>query len=483
MKFKIILLSMMLIFININTVFGATACDDTSLQFGFLFDEASGNASSCGGSITGTATDITYGLAGKFDDAFDFNGTTSKVTTNYTTNPSQRTAMFWVNLDGNGEGGLGRILEKNGDDIIYHANTTITYIKYFTTSYKVWSYNATPGTGVWFHFALTHDVSSSSNVPIFYINGNAVTPTESGSGSGSASTGTDPYVIGNNTAQSRTMDGRVDEIALFNEIKDKYFINYHMHKGLEYDVGSELVNYCADTNNKGCALMEDSGNETDRGLGDDYTETGGTIPQDTDRKFGDYSRDFELSDSEWLEQADGLATDIHGADQDLSIVFWMKTEGTTTVNSTGLVNKYNGIGNNRQYSVTLKNTKVVQVVLSSTGANYGVAYGVTNVVDQAWHHVAVVYNDTDIRIYIDGVLDSNGVNNPKAWTLGIYNGGAVFTIGTSLTVYFDGKIDDLGIFDRALTPFDVFDIYTRGLYQSSSPTADEIDAIFFGMEF
>ena len=42
--------------------------------------------------------------------------------------------------------------------------------------------------------------------------------------------------------------------------------------------------------------MEDTGNETNESsvAGSTLVETVGTIPQDADKKFGTYSRDFEL---------------------------------------------------------------------------------------------------------------------------------------------------------------------------------------------
>jgi hypothetical protein len=73
--------------------------------------------------------------------------------------------------------------------------------------------------------------------------------------------------------------------------------------------------------------MNVDGNETDRsGEGETLTETSGTIPTSADVPSGysGKSRDFEQEDTEMLAHIDGGSTDINGADQALSICFWVK---------------------------------------------------------------------------------------------------------------------------------------------------------------
>ncbi|MFK5283672.1 LamG domain-containing protein, partial [Lacticaseibacillus paracasei] len=67
-----------------------------------------------------------------------------------------------------------------------------------------------------------------------------------------------------------------------------------------------------------------------------------------------------------------------------------------------------------------------------------------------WTHIAVAYNNPDSKIYINGVLDST-----KASTGGALNSGLTdaFMIGkyVSGNIYFNGKIDDVRIYNQALT--------------------------------
>ncbi len=226
------------------------------------------------------------------------------------------------------------------------------------------------------------------------------------------------------------------------------------------------IDYTADANCQGAWLMEDDGNETDEsGNGNPMIETGGDIPQDADKKFGDYSRDFEADDTEYLTHADGLSTDIFGADQKVSLVCWEKTETAQAFGQ--LVNKGStGVGD-LQYSVARKGaTDVMRCSVNPT--NYSCTGAAQDWDDGSWYHVAVVYNDIDIRLYQNGVVDANGAANPDAFTTGSIDTSHVVMIGcgeynSSLSGYWDGLIDDVAIFDDDLSSTEVNDIMDNGL--------------------
>jgi hypothetical protein len=85
------------------------------------------------------------------------------------------------------------------------------------------------------------------------------------------------------------------------------------------------------------------------------------------------------------------------------------------------------------------------------------------VTDGQWHHIAAVLPDTgspnleDIQIYIDGVLQPTTTTGPQAirtaaaenLTIGAFN-----SAGT-IAGFFNGLIDDVRLYDRALTPQEI----------------------------
>lgn len=78
-----------------------------------------------------------------------------------------------------------------------------------------------------------------------------------------------------------------------------------------------------------------------------------------------------------------------------------------------------------------------------------------------WYHVAVTWNkngEDSVRMYINGVKKKTfKTNTPLTNT----NNGMVY-IGTSIVgidEYSDGKIDELGVYNRVLTDTEIYDIY------------------------
>jgi len=209
--------------------------------------------------------------------------------------------------------------------------------------------------------------------------------------------------------------------------------------------------------------MEDATTENDLSANnEDLTVSAGdTIEQNADKKFGTYSRDFELNDANYLTHADGGSTEINGANQAISICAWYKPESSTSTQY--LVAKYNVGTSNRQYAIGAA-TLVPRMLIDDDGAGATIALGATTMSTATWYHICGVYNDTDMRVYLNGTLDSNGANNPKTYSAGIFNGTATFNIGSASDPnnYSDGLVDDVCIFNRELSSAEVSDIYING---------------------
>lgn len=81
--------------------------------------------------------------------------------------------------------------------------------------------------------------------------------------------------------------------------------------------------------------------------------------------------------------------------------------------------------------------------------------------DGSWHHVVCVREGTNIKVYVDGVKISNegnassikDVSNESGFKIGAQEGA------TSFSNYFNGQLDDLIIYKRALSAQEVLDLY------------------------
>ena len=74
-----------------------------------------------------------------------------------------------------------------------------------------------------------------------------------------------------------------------------------------------------------------------------------------------------------------------------------------------------------------------------------------------WHHYAISRNGTAVSFYIDGALVSPGVR-----TLPANFDGKVKYLGRYESVYTEGNLDEVAIFDRALTETQINEIYNGG---------------------
>lgn len=123
-----------------------------------------------------------------------------------------------------------------------------------------------------------------------------------------------------------------------------------------------------------------------------------------------------------------------------------------------------------------------EIVLYKTGKD-GIAYvGITNGVDSIiykapsnfsyrWSHVAVTIKSGSVKFFIDGVTNAAAQN----MTFNIQVGG-VFGIASDWrntfvsTNYFGGSMDDIAVYNRALTDQEIAYMYTCKSTKNSAPT-------------
>jgi hypothetical protein len=77
----------------------------------------------------------------------------------------------------------------------------------------------------------------------------------------------------------------------------------------------------------------------------------------------------------------------------------------------------------------------------------------THLGDNQWHHIVVVNSAGAVTFYLNGTPD------------GTATGGMAFdvgSIGSGFGGYFAGKIDDVRVYNRALSATEVADLYNMG---------------------
>jgi hypothetical protein len=147
----------------------------------------------------------------------------------------------------------------------------------------------------------------------------------------------------------------------------------------------------------------------------------------------------------------------------LTIELWVK--GVWNINDwDGMVGKGN---NGYEVRVNSGSGGIGFVVNGTTAVTIG---GTRNVNDGNWHHVACVYDSTNMSIYTDGTLDTQVASTG---TINCDPGG-VFMLGLDPTSYgsprqFTGSLDEVAIYNRALSPLEILSIYAAGSSGKTMP--------------
>jgi hypothetical protein len=201
-------------------------------------------------------------------------------------------------------------------------------------------------------------------------------------------------------------------------------------------------------------------NEATAGLGTGATDatdfsTGGNhlIRSGTGHTFGATGKLFKVigfNGSGYLAKASPTAT-VRPTGNTYSFSGWVRRRTNTATGSIfqcGPSGGFNiGIGVTPYSGNQIKLTKyaVVDITAGTFPAN-------TN-----WHHLSVVYSSTGVTVYIDGVVSGTNANNANfaACTGSLGIGGS--------EVQFNGDIDEVAVWSRAITAAEVLQLYRRGI--------------------
>jgi hypothetical protein len=131
---------------------------------------------------------------------------------------------------------------------------------------------------------------------------------------------------------------------------------------------------------------------------------------------------------------------------DFTIEAWFRT---TSAGPGSIVSKRVGCGPLNNISITVASSILNMEISGSSGGQYTVIFGTTNVTDGKWHHVAGQRVGSVIKLFLDGIPDASNVAVVGSPTLS--NAGN-FTIGnTSCNYYFNGNIDEVRVYNTALS--------------------------------
>ena len=179
----------------------------------------------------------------------------------------------------------------------------------------------------------------------------------------------------------------------------------------------------------------------------------------------------------------------------ISFTMWIKTSNTS--DSIGFIsNQSSGSVHNVAFLSPSSSKSFFTIIRNSSSSGNTLINGIggndstLDVRDGNWHHLAFTINGTSVKIYKDGgdaAINSGSPTNNQGTAFGSWTAGQSFDgrsqpfyIGTNGALvsgnvyYFDGLIDEVGIFQSELSGSDVSSIYNGGVpgdLTSFSPAA------------
>jgi hypothetical protein len=151
----------------------------------------------------------------------------------------------------------------------------------------------------------------------------------------------------------------------------------------------------------------------------------------------------------------------------ITLESWIYTSTNSANDAIAVLGKDNPYGS-RQYLLGLANDAGTWVFRAHIGLPDGLHYfdGSTSILTQTWYHVAMTYDGSYLKLYVNGSLDGSA-----SLSGAIITSSEKLLIGGSVPGPWDynGLVDELSIYNRALSQTEIQAIYNAGAAGKSNP--------------
>lgn len=303
-------------------------------------------------------------------------------------------------------------------------------------------------TDEWTHVALTYNPIDTSSVPVFYINGaveaisSVVTPsgTYTNPGTSVLNVGRTVYNGSGNNFNGSMDDARVYNRALSaSEIFDLYNI-----------VDEALVGHYKLDETSGTVAADSSGNGNDGTMQNGLTgaaTTDGVIDTALTLTDGGANQRIRVTDVTDFDFAKTNAFTVGGWVKTTNANMIIAQSGSSLNNSSQISFSVRAYALGSQYQVQISDGSATRTLFGGTRDN-----GV-------WEHISATWDGENLRLYENGILVNSGTyTNYK-----LHNGSFhQLYIASEPTGGTDGDVDDVRIYNRALSASEIQDLVRTG---------------------
>jgi hypothetical protein len=414
---------------------------------------------------------------GKLSTALNFDGSTSyvQVADSPTLNTPNVTVSAWIRA--NSWGAFNRRIVTKGIGNQYDLFNNSGVLDWYLVDNAGANFSdvstTLPSTGVWHHIVGTYDGTTNA----LYVDG-VLANSESPGGGPIATNKTDPLFIAARDACDNPgdcFDGKIDEVRIYNRALTASEVAKLYQSGAvkinassaDLDNGSSLenglvANWTFDGKDLTDKVYDVSGNGNHGVI---ITSDGSAHTATTSMKvLGKLGQALRFVD---FGGGDGDVVDIPNsgtvADNltNISVGVWFKAPVGAANNS--FVTKMN-TGQFRGWSFGIVSAGRIEFQVSQDDTNNHGRITSSSFDDNQWHHAVATLSggaNGTITIYVDGVSQSTGADD--SGTPSTYTAPHDIWIGNHiLSAAFNGPLDDLRIYNRALSPGEVWQLYKLG---------------------
>ena len=198
-----------------------------------------------------------------------------------------------------------------------------------------------------------------------------------------------------------------------------------------------------------------NGNGSDEsGGGDNGVVNGALLTQD---RFGNSNRAYyfdRLTQDNIALSGTNLSRGFH----EVSFTYWFRQSSNIVGESLHAPMLYVGTGNSAQPYFKVEFWITSLQIVQNSGGYKSYDNPAQEFTDGAWHHLACCITSNGVLAYVDGTSLSTWVEVPPAGTTWPIPQGSIW-IGYAPSNYYDGLLDDIRIYNRALSSNEVQQLY------------------------
>jgi len=165
-----------------------------------------------------------------------------------------------------------------------------------------------------------------------------------------------------------------------------------------------------------------------------------------------FAMEFDAISSEYIEAPNNSSLQLTDK---LTLSCWVNASDVSATNS--IIDKFFD-NTDRSYMLRVQSSRV-KISLGNTSGSASITYQSTATLsNNVWYHITTTFSsvDNEVKIYINGSLDST---HSKTDLISSNNQPLRLGTGYNLLNYFDGDMDEVAIWNKALELEDVQTIY------------------------